>query len=375
MRKIIILFVAFIGITSAVFGGNKFVMSVQGAMPGDSIKIFTTDQYNNFVKDSVFVFEEEGKPFSFETTKKDVMLRLFYIPKGGDKQNNQIMVYVGDGGTYTITGSIVDFRASQVSGDYYDTEMYKTIQKIEKKSDSLKDVFFTYYDLRDSVNMKRLSDENVIVRKVMTDKKLEFINMYPSDSYCAYIIDRFVSMSDGSFDMNYADSLYNTLSNRVKDSYSGIMLRDKIAYIKGSSVGSYLPNFTLTDISGKSISTTDYKGKWLLIDFWASWCQPCRQSNPGLVAAYEKYHSKGLEIIGVDCWDKEERWKEAIEKDGLKWANVNSSENVEGQVYLCTLFAISGIPTTFIVSPEGKIVYRGHPNNAKERIIEIFKNQ
>ena len=110
------------------------------------------------------------------------------------------------------------------------------------------------------------------------------------------------------------------------------------------------PNFTLKDLEGKDVSLTDFRGKWVILDFWGSWCPWCIKGFPELKEAYEKY-SGTLEIIGIDCRESEAAWKEGVAKYELPWVNVY---NPEGST-LTAEYAVPGFPTKAIIDPEGKI--------------------
>lgn len=114
------------------------------------------------------------------------------------------------------------------------------------------------------------------------------------------------------------------------------------------------PAFTLPNLEGKSVSLSDYKGKWVILDFWGSWCPWCIKGFPALKDAYSRYAGK-LEIIGVDCRDSEEAWRNAVKKYELPWVQVYTKP--EQTAVLCDEYAVQGFPTKVIVSPEGKIAH------------------
>lgn len=124
-----------------------------------------------------------------------------------------------------------------------------------------------------------------------------------------------------------------------------------------------------TDDEIIQLSTWLGKGNYVLVDFWASWCGPCRQENPNVVAMYEKYHEKGLDIVGVSRDRNKAPWLEAIEKDGLVWHHVWDNEGAAAQKY-----AVDFIPTIFLFDGDGKIVTRGlHGESLREKLAEIFE--
>jgi len=131
-------------------------------------------------------------------------------------------------------------------------------------------------------------------------------------------------------------------------------------YIKGMeelkpiSIGHQAPDFTVAGIDDKPIKLSDYKGKYLMIDFWASWCVPCRQENPNVVKQYAKFHPLGLNILGISLDQDKAKWKQAVEADKLTWSHGSDLKNFEGPTE--RLFHIESIPSNFIVDPNGIIV-------------------
>ncbi len=126
--------------------------------------------------------------------------------------------------------------------------------------------------------------------------------------------------------------------------------------------GKPAPEISLKDISGQTVSLSSFKGKVVLIDFWASWCMPCRKNNPKLVALYEKFKGEGFEILGVSIDKDNADWKTAIEKDKLTWTQVvdNAGWNAQSTID----YGIEGIPASFLVDQEG--IIRGVDLDGKE---------
>jgi len=169
-------------------------------------------------------------------------------------------------------------------------------------------------------------------------------------------------------DPEVLESLYNGLDGTVRSSYFGRHLKEVLDASVKTAVGSQAPAFTQKDAGGKPITLSDFKGSYLLIDFWASWCGPCRAENPAVVKAYQKYHGKGFVIVGVSLDDKKEKWIEAIKKDRLSWTQVSDLQGWNNNV--AELYGVKGIPMNFLLDKDGKIIAKGLRGEELEKKLE-----
>ena len=172
------------------------------------------------------------------------------------------------------------------------------------------------------------------------------------DAYAStYFIESYV-MDNYSYDE--VVGFYDSLSPRVKASAPGVALKRKIEEMGMVSVGGVAPNFKAKTPEGTELALYDLRGHVVLLDFWASWCGPCMAEMPNVKAIYEKYHGKGLEILGVSLDSDREKWVAAIEKNGLAWHHVSSLSQFDCPI--AKRFRVTGIPRMYILDENGKII-------------------
>jgi len=141
---------------------------------------------------------------------------------------------------------------------------------------------------------------------------------------------------------------------------------------KTPQIGSIAPDFTLNDVNGKPVYLSKLKGKYVLVDFWASWCGPCRSESPYLVAAHNKFKNKNFTILGVSLDDNKNDWLEAIKEDKFDWLQVSDLKGMDSPVG--DLYGFSAIPFNVLIDPQGKIIateLRG--DNLEQKLGEILK--
>jgi peroxiredoxin len=160
----------------------------------------------------------------------------------------------------------------------------------------------------------------------------------------------------GGYDPDIAviEPLFNGLSDKIKSSSAGKEYTANMAKMKLLSVGTIAPEFTQNNAENIPVSLSSFKGKYVLVDFWASWCGPCRGENPNVVVVYNQYKDKNFTVLGVSLDNDKDAWLKAIEKDGLTWTQVSdlkSWQNAVGQLYM-----IHSIPSNFLIDPTGKII-------------------
>ncbi len=219
------------------------------------------------------------------------------------------------------------------------------------------------------------------LRGEMNKIDMEFIKSHPNSFLTAYLLRYKIS----SLPLAEAEKLYSNLSETVKQSIYGKEISGEIKKLSGGSPGAKATMFAATDINGQPFNLADYKGnKYVLLDFWASWCVPCRKGNPHLLSLYSKYKDKGLEIVGVSDDDSNEQaWKKAVEQDQIGvWRHVLRGLKRVGNDFdrsgdRSDAYGIHTLPTKILIDKNGMIVgrYGGGGENDEamdKKLAEIF---
>jgi len=221
-------------------------------------------------------------------------------------------------------------KSSKISQEYQDK-----VQATGKESDSLIKIYMPIFQ-------KNMGDYSNAVLKFIYSNKNSLASFYAASS-----------LDQAKYEQQiiaYAD----TIKDNFKDNPEVQKFIKQMNALKPVSIGHTAPDFTIGGIDGKPVKLSDYKGKYVMLDFWASWCAPCRAENPNVVKQYAIYHPLGFNILGISLDQDKGKWQQAVDADKLTWTHASDLKNFEGPTE--TLYHIMAIPSNFIIDPKGVII-------------------
>jgi len=205
------------------------------------------------------------------------------------------------------------------------------------------------------------------LRQVRRGRNEAYIAAHPGSAFSLSLVADKAMM--GSFDD--VQAAYGKLDRSVQQSAGGRRIAERLTVLKRSRLGETVPDFIQNDTEGKPVSFSAFKGKYVFVDFWASWCGPCRAENPNVLKAYQAYNAKNFTVLGISLDEKADSWKKAIKEDGMPWTQLSDLKGWKNEV--STYYGIQGIPSSLLVDPQGKIIakdLRGAALNKK--LAELF---
>ena len=211
--------------------------------------------------------------------------------------------------------------------------------------------------LEDSVQQAAIN-----IRLQQKEYVRSYARQHPSSYVAAYELHNFYS---SNADAKELDSVYGGLADAIKTSWYGQRLKGTLEKAQLTDIGKAAPGFSLPDADGRDIALSSFKGKFVLVDFWASWCGPCRRENPNYLKAWQRFHPKGFDILGVSLDNSRDKWLDAVKKDQLPWTQLADLNGWQNQA--ATLYGIRGIPMNYLLDQEGKIIAKGLRGEELER--------
>ena len=314
-----------------------------------------------------------------KTIKEPTIAYVIFEPNEAEKKNvqdfhNYYSFYLLPGSTEIITHDSVS-HATIVKENAFQQD-YKNIQtkQLQLNNTYIIPLIADYKRAKmenDQAKMESIRNSVDSLQKGFQENTIKpFIEKNASTSPVALTL--LVDYAGSNINYKNINPLYQSLNAEYKALPSGKYLGERLAISQASQIGAPAIAFTQNDTLGKPVNLSDFKGKYVLVDFWASWCGPCRGENPNVVEAFNKYKNKNFTVLGVSFDQNKEKWLEAIHNDNLTWTHVSDLkywDNAVGKLY-----GIQSIPQNILIDPNGVIIARNIRGEELQRTLaEVLK--
>ena len=382
----------------SAFSQTAFTLS--GSITGEPdawVKLNYVDADGKAISDSSALHNGE---FTFKGNIGGGFLSTFIVYKGvfnPKKINGQNAIsFFLEPGNITATGTYDHIKDLKITGPAAQQEYQELSLRIDEMNKELDPVSNNFNRVRSEIKLakdnnagdKTIDSLNTVLTSI--HKQLEpfaaryenivraFVLTHPNSYVSAYEMGVYA----GAWPIDTVKRIYNKFSPAVKSSFYGRQIQTTIASIDNNSVHTIAKNFTTTDVNGKPINLADFKGRYVLLDFWASWCVPCREGTQHIISLFKKYHPAGLDVIAVADDDNEPKdWKRAIKKDKTEiWHNVlagkTNNDNSGLTASISDKFGVNVLPTKILIDKSGTIIGRYDETQTADldkKLAELFK--
>src|SRR5690606_9857214 len=304
--------------------------------------------------------------FSFERTVSEPSLYTLVIGF------RPYMFILGQNDVVTFKTDLKDGENYEVTGSPLTAELQKLAAiraKLQKEQSQLESEFESRAEKGEDPG----AVQNELMQKSMTSVEAAAAGTYAfanenRDNLAGFYGMLFLSSLDAA---SYESELIKYAEEEAVNYPNNVTAQSFVkhfAELKALSVGQPAPDFSSTTPDGKTVKLSDFKGKYVLLDFWAAWCGPCRQENPNIVEQYHAFKDKGFTVFGVSLDEKKEAWVKAIYQDKLDWTQVSDLKEWNSEAG--QLYNITAIPASFMIGPDGKLVAKNLRGAALKRFLE-----
>ncbi len=339
MRKIFLLLLL---VPLMTIAQDKFVISgnIQGLPEGSAITVVDVNAPNDVLAKGT------AKNGSFElkgSVKEPNLLQVNF-----DGLQKKSVIFIGND-KVKINGTAEALQEASVKGSavHDDFEYFKSV---------FNPLFAHLGELGQRINSAATRNDSLANAYANQIENIEtqidaFIEKYSASPVAPFLLMVTKGLDQ---DISVLERRYSLLNKKVQNGFYGKLINDELMTSKAGAVGTEAIDFSQADTEGKMVSLSSFRGKYVLVDFWASWCRPCRDENPNLVKAFDKYKDKNFTVLGVSLDRDKDAWLRAIKADHLQWTQVSDLKFWNNEV--AVKYKIQSIPQNILIDPNGKII-------------------
>jgi peroxiredoxin len=338
---------------------TRLTGSVRVPQKGGLITLEEIKENSTVVIDTIYLLDDSTFTLDVRHTEPGFYRLNFYNKQFVNLILNKESVHVKvDGNNPTGMAEVSGSRDT----DYF-MEVNRIMQDFQNEAKSLQNEYIKAKNSKKEEKAAQIEAEYMKLQAQNSEKVKAKIREMGVSLAALYAVN-YLNQED---EFPFLDSLAGRFEKELPQSRYSRQFVDQIKSVRAIAIGQPAPDFSLPNPEGEMISLSSYRGKYVMIDFWAAWCRPCRMENPNVVKMYNKYKDQGFEVLGVSLDRNREDWLKAIEKDGLIWSQV--IDNSEAS----QLYQINAIPATYLIDKEGKIIGKNLRGQAlEEKLQEIF---